>query len=187
MTKSLAIAAILTAFLLVAAFIAVRMYAADASNAPMPQVGQTAPNFTLPNQANQPISLDQYLGKWVVLYFYPKDMTSVCTIEAHNFQRDLEKYHALNAVILGVSVDSAESHRKFCTKDSLTFNLLADPDMKVVKLYGSLGHFGPWTIANRRTFLINPEGKVEKVWTHVNANVHSEQVLAEIGKAGSRG
>ncbi len=182
MPKSIAIAIVLAALLAVAGVIAVRMHAADTSNAPMPQAGQMAPNFTLPNEENDPVSLDHFRGRWVVLYFYPRDMTSVCTIEAHNFQRDLAKYDALNAVILGVSVDTVTSHRKFCTKDSLTFNLLADPGMNVVRRYGSLGHFGPWTIANRNTFLISPEGKIVKVWTNVSPSIkiHSEQVLEEI-------
>ena len=86
----------------------------------VPQVGQMAPTFTLPSQEGTPVSLDSYKGKWVVLYFYPKDMTSGCTSEAHEFQNDLEKYKAVNAVILGVSVDSVDSHKQFCTKDSLS-------------------------------------------------------------------
>src|ERR1700677_3206155 len=98
--------------------------------------GAAAPNFTLPSQENQPVSLTDYRGKWVVLYFYPKDQTSGCTLEAHNFQRDLSKYEALNAVVLGVSLDTVESHKAFCTKDSLTFKLLADPDHKVIDAYG---------------------------------------------------
>ena len=105
--------------------------AASASEPTLPatslQAGATAPNFSLPSQEDTPVSLSQYKGKWVVLYFYPKDMTTGCTIEAHNFQRDLPKYDALNAVVLGVSLDTVESHKTFCTKDSLTFKLLADP------------------------------------------------------------
>lgn len=180
MTKGLVIAILLAAVLIAAGYIAVRMVAVDRSNAPMPQVGQMAPAFTLPNQENQPVTLDQYRGKWVVLYFYPKDMTSGCTIEAHNFQRDLSKYAALHAVILGVSVDTVTSHRKFCTKDSLTFTLLADPSMDVVRRYGSLGHFGPLTMANRHTFLIDPEGKIAKVWTKVSPSIHSDEVLGAL-------
>ena len=98
--------------------------------------GAAAPNFSLPSQEDASVSLSQYKGKWVVLYFYPKDMTTGCTIEAHNFQRDLPKYDALNAVVLGVSLDTVESHKTFCTKDSLTFKLLADPDHKVIDAYG---------------------------------------------------
>lgn len=180
MTKGVVIAILLGAVLIAAGYIAVRMHAVDRSNSPMPQVGQTAPSFTLPNQEGASVALDQYRGKWVVLYFYPKDMTSGCTIEAHNFQRDLAKYAALNAVILGVSVDTVASHKKFCARDSLTFTLLADPAMDVVRRYGSLGVFGPWTIANRNTFLIDPEGKIAKVWTAVSPSPHSTQVINEI-------
>jgi len=176
-SKGAVIAIVLALVLALAGYIAVRMYAADRSNAPLPQVGQTAPSFTLPNEENQPVSLEQYRGKWVVLYFYPKDMTSGCTLEAHRFQRDLAKYDALHAVILGVSVDTVASHKRFCARDSLTFTLLADPGMTAVRQYGSLGHFGPFTIANRNTFLINPEGRIARVWTRVNPSAHSDQVL----------
>src|SRR6266851_4225696 len=87
-------------------------------------VGATAPNFTLPSQEDKPVILTDYKGKWVVLYFYPKDMTTGCTIEAHNFQRDMAKYDAKNAVILGVSMQDEKSHQEFCAKESLTFKLL---------------------------------------------------------------
>jgi peroxiredoxin Q/BCP len=110
-------------------------------------------------------------------------MTSGCTIEAHNFQRDLAQYEAKNAVILGVSVDTPDSHKQFCTKEGLTFRLLADPEHKVVDAYGSLGHFGTWTIANRNTFLIDPTGKIAQVWTKVDPSVHSAQVLAALTAA----
>jgi len=145
------------------------------------QAGAAAPDFSLPSQEDTSVSLSQYKGKWVVLYFYPKDMTTGCTIEAHNFQRDLPKYDALNAVILGVSLDTVESHKTFCTKDSLTFKLLADPDHKVIDAYGvPLQAHGDMKFASRDTFLISPAGKVVKVWTGVNPNTHSDDVLAEI-------
>jgi peroxiredoxin Q/BCP len=158
-----------------------------ADSTPMPQAGQQAPTFTLPSQDGSQISLDSFKGKWVVLYFYPKDMTTGCTIEAHNFQRDQEKFTKENAVILGVSVDSTDSHKQFCTKENLTFRLLADPDKKVVKAYGSLGNFGPMVIAKRNTFLIDPSGKIVKVWTGVDPGKHSEEVLAELATAESKG
>ena len=143
--------------------------------------GVTAPNFSLPSQEDASVSLSQYKGKWVVLYFYPKDMTTGCTIEAHNFQRDLSKYDALNAVVLGVSLDTVESHKTFCTKDSLTFKLLADPDHKVIDAYGvPLSGMGPIKFAQRDTFLISPAGKIVKVWTGVNPNTHSDDVLGAI-------
>ena len=154
-----------------------RSFAADDA---LPQVGQKAPAFTLPSQDGSQINLDSFHGKWVVLYFYPKDMTSGCTLEAHNFQRDLDKYQQDNAVIVGVSVDTPDSHKQFCTKEGLSFRLLADPDKKVVPQYGSLGNYMGMKIAKRNTFLIDPDGKIAKVWTGVDPSHHSEEVLAEL-------
>jgi peroxiredoxin Q/BCP len=146
----------------------------------VPQAGQQAPEFTLPSQDGSQVSLDQFRGKWVVLYFYPKDNTPGCTIEAHNFQRDLAKYEQTNAVIVGVSVDSPESHKDFCAKQGLTFKLLADTGKKVVSEYGSLSGSG---MALRNTFLIDPQGKIVKVWTAVNPMHHSEEVLAALSQS----
>ncbi len=151
-----------------------------AADQAIPTVGEAATSFTLLSQDGTPISLDSFRGKWVVLYFYPKDMTTGCTIEAHNFQRDLPKFEAQNAVILGVSVDTTDSHRQFCTKEALTFRLLADPEHKVVDAYGSLGGYMGVKIANRNTFLIDPNGKIAKVWTKVEVQHHSEDVLASL-------
>lgn len=158
-----------------------RKYAANDSGIPQP--GQTAPAFTLPSEAGQPVSLDSYRGKWVVLYFYPKDMTSGCTMEARNFQRDLAKYQAENAVILGVSLDTVKSHQRFCSKDSLHFTLLSDHDgMSVSKAYGVLKNYVGFKIDRRITFLIDPQGKIAKVWTHVHPLSHSGQVLEELAR-----
>jgi len=168
-------------FILAAAVVlAVSFVTVHAADQALPAVGDSAPTFTLPSQDGTQISLDSFHGKWVVLYFYPKDMTPGCTIEAHNFQRDQAKFDAANAVILGVSVDTPDSHKQFCTKEGLSFRLLADPEHKVVDAYGSLGHFGPMTIANRNTFLIDPKGKIVQVWTKVDPSVHSTQVLSTI-------
>jgi peroxiredoxin Q/BCP len=145
----------------------------------LPQVGQQAPDVTLPSQDGSNVSLKDFRGKWVVLYFYPKDNTPGCTIEAHNFQRDLSKYSEKNAVIVGVSVDTTESHQDFCTKQSLTFKLLADTDKKAVADYGSLSDRG---FASRNTFLIDPNGKIAKVWTGVKPPDHSEEVLATLSE-----
>lgn len=143
--------------------------------------GTSAPNFTLPSQEDKNVSLSDYRGKWVVLYFYPKDMTSGCTLEAHNFERDQEKYKAANAVVLGVSLDTVESHKTFCTKDSLTFKLLADPDHKAIDAYGvPLKGAGPMHFASRETFLISPDGKIVRSWEVKNIQDHSAEVLAEI-------
>ncbi len=150
--------------------------------ASVPQPGTSAPNFTLPSQDGSKISLDQFRGKWVVLYFYPRDMTSGCTIEAHNFQRDQQKYLDRNTVVLGISVDSVESHQKFCAKEGLNFKLLSDSDHKVSEEYGSLTNLGLVKFASRHTFIINPEGKIAKVYTDVNPNRHSEEVLAALAE-----
>src|ERR1700742_2390790 len=141
----------------------------------MAAVGSPAPNFTLPNQENKPVSLSDYKGKWVVLYFYPKDQTSGCSMEAHNFQRDLPKYEAANAVVLGVSLDTVESHKTFCTKDSLTFKLLADPDGKVISQYGIPTQArGDMKFATRDTYLIGPNGKILQFWQVKDIDNHSD-------------
>src|SRR5277367_5523860 len=158
------------------ALLAVNLRAGDKA----PAVGTDAPDFTLNSQDGKPLSLHDFRGKWVVLYFYPKDMTKGCTIEAHNFQRDLPEYDKKNAVILGVSVDSVDSHVEFCTKESLSFRLLSDESHEVVTKYGSLSKFGPITVAARNTFLIDPKGVIQKVYVKVNPNPHSAEVLAAI-------
>jgi peroxiredoxin Q/BCP len=163
--------------LLAGAILTVRGKADDTA---LPQAGQTAPDFTLPSQDGSNISLDNFRGKWVVLYFYPKDMTSGCTIEAHNFQQDMEKYQKLNAVVVGVSVDSTGSHKEFCAKEGLSFKLLSDQDKKVVAQYGSMADYMGVKIAKRNTFLIDPHGKIVQVWTGVNPAQHSQQVLAAL-------
>lgn len=156
------------------------VYAAKDAEQTLPSVGQSAPTFTLPSQDGTPVSLASYRGKWVVLYFYPKDMTPGCTIEAHNFQRDLSQYEQRNAVILGVSEDTPDSHQQFCTKEGLTFRLLADSSHDVATAYGSLGNYAGMRIANRNTFLIDPQGKIVRVWTKVDPSVHSSEVLAAV-------
>ena len=145
-----------------------------------PAVGTKAPDFTLPSQEGTQVSLEQFKGKWVVLYFYPKDFTSGCTVEAHNFQRDLDKYTQKNAVIVGVSVDNVDSHKGFCTKEGLNFKLLADPNHTVVDKYGSVMEYNGMTLAARNTFLIDPVGMIRKTYLKVNPQSHSEAVLADL-------
>jgi thioredoxin-dependent peroxiredoxin len=142
-----------------------------------PTVGAVAPDFSLTTNEGKPASLKDYRGKWVVLYFYPKDFTSGCTLEAHNFQQDLTKYEQLNAVILGVSVDTAESHKDFCTKEGLSFKLLSDADTAVSTKYGSVMEYNGAKLSARNTFIIDPEGKIAKVFTGVKPAAHSEEVL----------
>jgi len=147
-----------------------------------PQVGQPAPDFSLPSAEGPSVSLKDFKGKWVVLYFYPKDFTSGCTLEAQNFQRDLAKYQNDQAVIVGVSVDSAQSHKDFCAKEGLNFKLLADTDAKVVSQYGSVMDYKGAKMAARNTFIIDPNGKIAKVYTGVKPAEHSEQVLKDLAE-----
>lgn len=145
-----------------------------------PEVGSAAPDFTLNSQEGKPVSLHDFKGKWVVLYFYPKDFTSGCTVEAHNFQRDLAQYEQKNAVIVGVSVQDEDSHQKFCTKEGLNFKLLADTKHEVSTEYDSTMNFGVMKLSARHTFLIDPHGNIAKVWTDVKPETHSEEVLAAL-------
>ena len=148
--------------------------------ADVPAEGSAAPEFKLQSQEGKTVDLKDFRGQWVVLYFYPKDMTQGCTIEAHNFQRDLAQYQAKKAAILGVSADTTDSHQQFCTKESLTFKLLADPDKNVISAYGSLSPRGP--VAARNTFLIDPKGVIRKVYVGVKPDPHSAEVLAELAE-----
>jgi thioredoxin-dependent peroxiredoxin len=145
-----------------------------------PAVGSSAPEFALTTNEGNQAALKDFRGKWVVLYFYPKDFTGGCTLEAHNFQTDLSKYQALNAVILGVSVDTAESHKSFCAKEGLAFKLLSDADTKVSEAYGSLMDYNGTKLSARNTFIIDPQGKVAKVFMKVSPGGHSAEVLAAL-------
>jgi peroxiredoxin Q/BCP len=146
----------------------------------VPAEGSAAPTFSLPSQDGTAVSLSQFHGKWVVLYFYPKDFTSGCTLEAHNFQRDLEKYQQKNAAIVGVSVDPVDSHKGFCTKEGLNFKLLADTEHAVTTKYGSLSNYQGTDYAARNTFLIDPSGVIRKVYLKVKPASHSDDVLADL-------
>lgn len=128
------------------------------------------------------MSLESFKGGWLVLYFYPKDATPGCSLEAHNFQRDIDLYKSKGAVIAGVSVDDVASHKKFCTDEKLSFTLLSDAGAKVSEAYGSTMQIGFKKVSARNTFLIDPAGVVRKVWTGVEPISHSEEVLAELGK-----
>jgi peroxiredoxin Q/BCP len=158
------------------ALLAINLRAGDKA----PAVGTEAPDFTLNSRDGKAISLHDLRGKWVVLYFYPKDMTTGCTIEAHNFQRDMAKYEAKNAVIIGVSVQDEKSHQEFCAKESLNFKLLADTKYEVSEKYDSVMNLGVAKLSARHTFLIDPAGKVRKVWTDVDVKKHSDEVLAAL-------
>lgn len=174
MMKTIALVAVLG--------IGVLVWAAFFSYDDPPKVGDTAPDFTLVSNEGTEITLSDMQGQWIVLYFYPKDFTSGCTIQARNFQRDMDQYVARGATILGVSVDSAETHASFCEKESLTFKLLADTKAAVSGAYGSVRGVAEAKLSSRNTFIINPEGKVAEVFLGVNPTPHSEEVLAALDR-----
>src|SRR5216683_4581258 len=172
--------AIITALILLfIIFVALR---ASRTGEKAPSLGTPAPDFALNTQEGKPLSLRDLRGKWVVLYFYPKDFTSGCTKEAHNFQRDLRQYEQKNAIILGVSVQDEGTHQKFCTKEGLSFKLLADTNYQVSSAYGSLVNLGVAKLSARHTFLIDPNGVVRKTYLNVNAEKHSAEVLADLSQ-----
>jgi len=170
--------AFLLGFVMLAVFACNRVSAVNE----MPAVGAAAPAFTLTTNEGKQVSLSDFKGKWVVLYFYPKDFTSGCTLEAKNFQRDLAKYEAANAVILGVSVDTADSHKEFCAKEGLSFKLLSDTEAKISADYGSIMEYNGAKLSARNTFIIDPNGKVAKVFPKVKVQTHSEEVLAALAE-----
>jgi thioredoxin-dependent peroxiredoxin len=170
--------ALLVIVVVIIIFLVPRLFSGSRAAAPAP--GSAAPDFTLASQEGASVSLQDYRGSWVVLYFYPKDQTPGCTREAHNFQVDQPKYAERHAVVLGVSVDSVDSHKKFCAKEGLNFKLLADRNGKVSNAYGSLTNLGVVKFAARHTFLIDPSGKVAKAYTTVDPVRHSEEVLAAL-------
>jgi thioredoxin-dependent peroxiredoxin len=150
---------------------------ANALGGKQPPINELAPEFTLPtNTGDGEVSLSDYRGKWVVLYFYPKDFTSGCTLEAQRFQRDLLKYIKRNVQILGVSADDVNSHAEFCDSEGLKFPLLADTDGKVSKAYGS------WmgVVSMRHTFIIDPQGILRETFLGVKPAIHSTEVLARL-------
>ncbi len=150
---------------------------------PLPMIGEPAPEVELPDETGQIRRLSDYRGSWIVLYFYPQDFTSGCTIEARRFQQDLLQYEALNAQILGVSADSVDSHRRFCDREGLRFPLLSDPSGLAIRTYGSWGGRG----ALRNTFLINPEGVLAEIFPIVSPSLHSAELLDYLRAAGSAG
>ncbi len=147
----------------------------------MLDVGKKAPDFSLLNQDEKKISLKDFIGQKVVLYFYPKDDTSGCTKEACSFSDDLPKFSKIDAVILGVSPDSVKSHKKFSEKYKLKFDLLADDEKKVVEKYGvwkEKSMYGrKYMGVERTTFIIDENGKIKKIFNKVKVDGHNKEVL----------
>ena len=142
--------------------------------------GVAAPAFSLPDQHGKTRTLDEFAGRWLVLYFYPKDNTPGCTTEAKNFARDYGKFTAINTEIVGVSLDDVASHKDFADTVGAKFPLLADTDKQAAKVYKVLTSFGPVDYTKRQTFVINPEGLVVKHYTDVDADEHSAQLLTDL-------
>ncbi len=155
----------------------------------MPKVGTQAPAFTLADQEGEEHSLADYAGKWVLLYFYPKDDTPGCTIEACTIRDQFKDFTKIGAVVLGVSPDSVASHKKFATKFELPFTLLADVNKEVVGAYGVFGEkkmMGrTYMGVKRASFLIDPEGKIAKVYASVKPPEHAAEVMADLKALGA--
>jgi len=176
-----------TAFMNPIAMLATGLLAAGAAlagDAPkvQPKVGEAAPAITLPDQTGKTVNLSDYKGKWVVVYFYPKDQTPGCTTQACEFRDNIFAFRNAGAQILGVSVDDVASHKDFAEKHGLPFPLLADSSKETAKRYGVLTTFGTMTIAARETFLVDPAGNIAKhyVVSPDKLNGHSKEVLADI-------
>ncbi len=149
-----------------------------------PKIGEPAPKFCLPSVNGENVCLENLKGKWIVLYFYPKDNTSGCTREAVDFTCMINEFKRLGSIVLGVSPDSIESHRKFMAKHGLKIDLLSDPEKKVIKTYGAWGlkrmggrrYYG----VIRSTFIIDPEGRIAYAWRNVKVQGHVEEVLQKL-------
>ena len=162
---------------LLVAFLGYRAYSAVPNT---PKSGSKAPDFNLPDEQGDMVSLADLHGSWVVLYFYPKDDTPGCTKEACNFRDDLHKLTQLNAKVVGVSIDDGKSHADFAKKYSLPFPLLADTDGLVASKYGALTNLGVTKLAKRYTFLISPDGLVQKSYLNVDTSKHSQQIIEDL-------
>ena len=142
--------------------------------------GYPAPDFALIDQYGKTHKLSAYKGTWVALYFYPKDDTPGCTQEACHFRDDILRIRKLHAVILGVSVDNQASHAKFAEKHGLPFPLLSDGDRQVAQSYNALWSLGPIKVARRHSFIIDPDGKIAKIYRDVDPDKHSEEIIRDL-------
>lgn len=154
------------------------------AQAALPAVGAPAPEFSLADQSGKTRNLAEFRGKWVVLYFYPKDDTPGCTEEACKFRDDIFALSQMGAQVVGVSLDDSASHAQFAKKYSLPFPLLADPSGAVTRSYGALAQGSRY--AQRYTFLVDPAGKVAKVYTSVDTSRHSAEVIEDLKRLSKR-
>ena len=167
-------------FILIGIAIVFYLLRANVIAAPALKIGDDAPTFTLPdNQGNQ-VSLNDYKDKWVVLYFYPKDDTPGCTTEACHFRDDFKLLESLGAKVVGVSIDDSFSHKKFAEKYNLPFPLLSDTSGEVAGRYGALNNFLVIKLAKRYTYLINPQGKIAKIYFSIDTSKHSQEIIEDL-------
>ena len=144
--------------------------------------GDDAPYFSLPDNQGHQVNLNDFKGKWVVLYFYPKDDTPGCTTEACHFRDDFKILENLGAQVVGMSIDDSFSHKKFAEKYNLPFPLLSDASGEVASLYGALNNFLVIKLAKRYTYLINPQGKIAKIYLSVDTSKHSQEIIEDLKK-----
>jgi peroxiredoxin Q/BCP len=165
---------------LVVAFALLLWRTAAAAKRNLPAVGDEAPAFELPDQDGKSRTLSEFRGKWLVLYFYPRDDTPGCTTQACHFRDDSGSFDALGAVVCGVSVNDSDSHADFARAHKLPFTLLADRGGKVAARYGSLWNFGLVKLVKRNTFLIDPRGRAARVYLSADPERNSAQVIADL-------
>ena len=146
------------------------------------KVGSKAPNFNLSDQNSIQHQLSDYEGSWVILYFYPKDDTPGCTTQACDFRDAVKRIIASKSNVFGVSLDSVESHKRFADKNNLPFSLLSDESGEVSEAYDSLNNFMSFKSAKRNTFIIDPDGKIAKIYISVKPSTHSQMVLNDLNQ-----
>ena len=169
-------------FILISLAIAFYLFRVNVMAAPILKVGDDAPTFSLPDSLGNQVSLNDYKSKWVVLYFYPKDDTPGCTTEACHFRDDFKLLESLGAKVIGISIDDSFSHKKFAEKYNLPFPLLSDASGEVADRYGALNNFLVIKLAKRYTYLINPQGKIAKIYLSVDTSKHSQEIIEDLKK-----
>jgi len=167
-------------FILISLAIAFYLFRVNVMAAPILKIGDDAPSFTLPDSQGNQINSNDFKGKWIVLYFYPKDDTPGCTAEACHFRDDLKLLESLGAKVIGISIDDSFSHKKFAEKYNLPFPLLSDASGEVASRYGALNNFLVIKLAKRYTYLINPQGKIEKIYLSVDTSKHSQEIIDDL-------
>jgi peroxiredoxin Q/BCP len=171
---------ILKLFILISFAVFFYLFRVNVIASPILKIGDDAPAFKLPDSLGNQVSLNDYKGKWVVLYFYPKDDTPGCTTEACHFRDDFKSLEALGGKVIGVSVDDSFSHKKFAEKYNLPFPLLSDASGEVADRYGALNNFLVIKLAKRYTYLINPQGKIAKIYLSVDTSKHSQEIIEDL-------